>query len=67
LTRSVPLPGAPTVGVRTREAPKPMSEFVHVFPNPDGDAKIIHEGLSWFGQIRPYVQRGREGIVFPCT
>jgi hypothetical protein len=23
-----PLPGAPTVGVRTREVPKPMSEFV---------------------------------------
>jgi hypothetical protein len=23
-----PLPGAPTVGVRTREGPKPMSEFV---------------------------------------
>jgi hypothetical protein len=28
LARSVPLPGEPTVGVRTREGPKPMSEFV---------------------------------------
>jgi hypothetical protein len=29
-----------------------------VFPDPDGDAKRIHRGLSWFGQRRPYVQRG---------
>jgi hypothetical protein len=25
-----------------------------VLPNPDGDAKRIHGGLSWFGQRRPY-------------
>jgi hypothetical protein len=26
-----------------------------VLPNPDGDAKRIHESLSRFGQRRPYV------------
>jgi hypothetical protein len=41
-----PLPGAPTVGVRSREGPKPTSEFVLRVPNLDGDAKIIHGGLS---------------------
>jgi hypothetical protein len=33
-----------------------------VFPNPDGDAKRIHEILSWFGQRRPYVQQG--GVLY---
>jgi hypothetical protein len=28
LTRNGPLPGVPTVGVWTREGPKPTSEFV---------------------------------------
>jgi hypothetical protein len=37
-----------------------------VLPNPDGDARRVHGGLSWFRQRRPYVQRG-ESIVFPCT
>jgi hypothetical protein len=26
-----------------------------VLPTPDGDAKRIHGGLSWFGRRRPYV------------
>jgi hypothetical protein len=39
----------------------------YMLPDPDGDAKRIHGGLSWFGQRRPYVQRGGESIVFPCT
>jgi hypothetical protein len=29
-----------------------------VFPNPNGDANRIRKILSWFGQRRPYVQRG---------
>jgi hypothetical protein len=36
-------------------------------PNLDGDARRIHGVLSWFGQKRPYVQRGGGSIVFPCT
>jgi hypothetical protein len=28
LSRSGPLPGVPTIGVKTREGPKPMSKFV---------------------------------------
>jgi hypothetical protein len=44
-----PLPGAPTVGVWSREGPKPTSEFVLRVLNLDGDAKRIHGGLSWFG------------------
>jgi hypothetical protein len=35
----------------------------YVLPNPDGDAKRIHEGLSWFGQRRPYIQRRREYYI----
>jgi hypothetical protein len=46
LARSVPLPDAPTVSVRSREGPKPTSEFVLRVPNLDGDAKRIHGGLS---------------------
>jgi hypothetical protein len=34
-----------------------------MLPDPDGDAKRIHEGLSWFRQRRPYVQRGREYYI----
>jgi hypothetical protein len=30
-----------------------------VLPNLDGDARRIHGCLSWFGQRRPNVQRGR--------
>jgi hypothetical protein len=33
-------------GVRSREGPKPTSEFVLRVPNLDGDAKRIHGGLS---------------------
>jgi hypothetical protein len=32
--------------------------------NMDGDAKRIHRGLSWFGQRRPYVQRGGRVLYF---
>jgi hypothetical protein len=67
LARSVPLPGARTIDVRSREGPKPTSEFMLCVSNLDGDAKIIHGGLSSFGRkkaLRP--ARGR-CIVFPYT
>jgi hypothetical protein len=41
-----PLPGAPTVGVRSCEGPKPTSESVLRVPNLDGDVRRIHEDLS---------------------
>jgi hypothetical protein len=44
------------VGVGSREGPKPTSESVLRVPNLDGDARRIHEDLSWFGQkkaLRP--------------
>jgi hypothetical protein len=44
-----PLPGVPTVGVWSREGPKPTSELVLRVPNLDGDARRVHGGLSWFG------------------
>jgi hypothetical protein len=44
-----PLPGAPTVGVRSCEDPKPTSESVLCVPNLDGDARRVHGCLSWFG------------------
>jgi hypothetical protein len=56
------------VGVWSREGPKPTSEFVLRVSNLDGDAKRIHEGLSWFGRkktLRP--AGGGRSIVFPCT
>jgi hypothetical protein len=37
-----------------------------VLPNPDGDVKRIHGGLSCFGQKRPYIHR-EESIVFSYT
>jgi hypothetical protein len=46
LACNVPLPGAPIVGVQTREGPKPMSEFTLRAPYPNGDAKRIHGDLS---------------------
>jgi hypothetical protein len=51
-----PLPIVPTIGVRAREGPKPMSEFVLRVPNLDGDTKRTHGGLSSFGRkkaLRP--------------
>jgi hypothetical protein len=54
------------VGVRAREGPKPMSEFVLRVPNLDGDAKRIHGGLSWFGRKKALRPTGGS-IVFPCT
>jgi hypothetical protein len=56
LARSVPLLGAPTVGVWSREGPKPTSESVLRVPNLNGDARRAHGGLSWFGHkkaLRP--------------
>jgi hypothetical protein len=62
-----PLPGTPTVGVRSREGPKPMSEFVLRVPNLDGDAKRIHGDLSWFGRKKALRPAGGRSIVFPWT
>jgi hypothetical protein len=56
-----------TMSLSVSEPGRPLSRRVNlccVFPNPDGDAKRIRGGLSWFGQRRPYVQRGRKGIDF---
>jgi hypothetical protein len=55
-----PLPSAPTVGVRSREGPKPTSEFMLRVPNLDGDAKRIHWGLSWFGRKKALRPAGEE-------
>jgi hypothetical protein len=49
-----------SVGVWSRESPKPTSESVLRVPNLDGDARRVHGGLSWFGQkkaLRP-AERG---------
>jgi hypothetical protein len=54
------------VGVRSREGPKPTSEFVLRVPNLDGDARIIHWGLSWFEQKKALRPAGGS-IVFLCT
>jgi hypothetical protein len=62
-----PLPGAPTIDVWSREGPKPTSESVLRVPNLDGDARRVHEGLSWFGQKKALRPAGRGSIVFPCT
>jgi hypothetical protein len=56
-----PLPGAPTVDVWSCKGPKPTSESVLRVPNLDGDARRVHEGLSWFRQkkaLRP-ARRGK--------
>jgi hypothetical protein len=66
ITRSrCPCRGLP-VGVRAREGPKPTSEFVLRVPNLDGDVKIIHGGLSWFGRKKALRPAGGS-IVFSCT
>jgi hypothetical protein len=62
-----PLPGTPTVGVRSCEGPKPTSEFVLRVPNLDGDAKRIHGDLSWFGRKKALRPAGGRSIVFPWT
>jgi hypothetical protein len=67
LARSGPLPGAPTIGVGSREGPKPMSESMLRVPNLDGDARRVHGDLSWFGQKNAVRLAGRRSIVFPCT
>jgi hypothetical protein len=54
-------------GVRSREGPKPTSEFVLRVPNLDGDAKRIHGGLSWFGRKKALRPAGGRKFVFPCT
>jgi hypothetical protein len=51
-----PLPGVPTIDVRSCKDPKPTSESMLCVPNLDGDARRVHRGLSWFGQknaLRP--------------
>jgi hypothetical protein len=67
LARSVPLPGAPTIGVWSHEGPKPTSESVLRVPNLDGDARRVHGGLPWFGRKKTLRLAGRGSIVFPCT
>jgi hypothetical protein len=62
-----PLPGVPTIGVRSRGGPKPTSESMLRVPNLDGDARRVHGGLSWFGQKKALRPAGRGSIVFPCT
>jgi hypothetical protein len=37
-----PLPGTPTIGVRSCDGPKPMSESMLRVPNLDGDARRVH-------------------------
>jgi hypothetical protein len=65
LARSVPLPGAPTVGVWAREDPKPMSEFVLRVPNLDGDAKRIHGGFILVrAKEGPTSSRGGKYCIF---
>jgi hypothetical protein len=59
LARSAPLPGMPTVGVWSREGPKPTSESVMRVPNLDGDARRVQGGLSWFGQKKALRPAGR--------
>jgi hypothetical protein len=53
-----------SVGVRSREGPKPTSEFVLCVPNLDGDAKRIHGGLSWFRQKKALRPAGGEVLYF---
>jgi hypothetical protein len=63
--RSVPLPGAPTVGVWSREGPKPTSESVLCVPNLDGDARGVHGGLFWFRQKKVLRPAGRGEYYIP--
>jgi hypothetical protein len=64
LARSAPLPGMPTVGVWSREGPKPMSESMLRVPNLDGDARRVHGGLSWFGQKEGPTSSGEGGVLY---
>jgi len=41
----------------------PTSEFVCVFPFPDGDAKR-HKDLSWFGQEKALRPAGEESLYY---
>jgi hypothetical protein len=61
-----PLPGAPTVGFRSRGGPKPTSECCVslIWMVIQGGYTGIYPGS---GKRRPYVQRGGGSIVFPCT
>jgi hypothetical protein len=70
-TRSVPLPGAPTVGVSDPRDPQPTSEFVAACPCPDGLKQdgtqegneayvILHRGARSRGYKRCERARARE-------
>jgi hypothetical protein len=62
LTCSVPYLARQLLVFGPRRALDRQVNLCCVLPNPDGDTKRIHGGLSWFGQRRPYVQRG--GLYF---
>jgi hypothetical protein len=53
-----------TVGVWSREGPKPTSESVLRVPNLDGDARRVHGGLSWFRQKKALRPAGGEYCIF---
>jgi hypothetical protein len=68
LFRSGPLPSVPTVGVKTWEGPKPTSEFCAACSLLRMVMQREYTGVyPGSGKRRPYVQRGKESIVFPCT
>jgi hypothetical protein len=52
------------IGVWSREGPKPTSESVLRVPNLDGDARRVHEGLSWFGQKEGPTSSGEGGVLY---
>jgi hypothetical protein len=66
LARSGPLPGAPTVGVRSRGDPKPTSKCCvsQSWMVMQGEHTGVYPGS---GKRRPYVQRMGESFVFPYT
>jgi hypothetical protein len=67
LTRSVPYLTRQLSVFGPRRALDQRVNLCCVLPNLDGDAKRIHEGLSWFKQRRPYVQRGGRRVLYFLT
>jgi hypothetical protein len=62
----LPQPGTPTVGVWSRGGPKPTSECCVslTWMVMQGEYTGVYPGS---GKRRPYVQRGGESFIFPCT
>jgi hypothetical protein len=54
------------VGVWSYEGPKPTSKSMLCVPNLDGDARRVHEGLSWFGRKNALRPAGR-GVLYFLT